>query len=136
MSENQQPTQETTQETPNELSLGVANLTTKVEGILNSWQVRVGLIASALLGLFLLWFFWSHMIAVWGMKGWAAAAGSDARPIECMIKDTNGDSYVSCTAILKEQVVPLECGASVWNKGCRVNYGAAAAPVVRQDKPR
>jgi hypothetical protein len=103
-------------------------------GLLNSWKLRTGLIAtvlvSAFLGIFILAFFWQHLVAGMGIKSWSTQAG--ATPIECMIKDTNSDGYVSCSAMLKGEVVPLECGASIFNIGCRVNYGAAAAPPTRQ----
>ena len=98
---------------------------------LQSWKFKVGLIvtgiATILIGLSLLVFFWPHIIAGKGMKDWAKRAG--ATPIECMIKDTNDDSYVSCSAMLRNEVVPLECGSSIFNMGCRVNYGASAPPV-------
>jgi hypothetical protein len=69
-------------------------------------------------------FFWAHMVAGLGMRVWSNSSG--ATPIECMMRDTNGDEYVSCSAILHDQVVPLECGSSIFNIGCRINYGAAA----------
>jgi hypothetical protein len=101
--------------------------------LLADWRLKFGLIGSGIgvvvLGLFLLLFFWHHMVAEMGMRSWASSAS--ANPIECMIKDTNNDGYVSCSAMLQGQVVPLECGSSLFNIGCRVNYGAAAAPQVR-----
>ena len=102
-------------------------------GIMSNWKIRTGIISGAvvsvLIGLFAVNFFWHHWIASFGMKSWASHAG--ASPIECMIKDTNSDGYVSCSAMLKGEVVPLECGSSLFNIGCRVNYGAAAAPPLR-----
>ncbi len=101
--------------------------------LLGDWRFKFGLIGSvigfAVLGLFVLLFFWNHTVAGMGMRSWASSA--NATPIECMIKDTNNDGYVSCSAMLQGQVVPLECGSSLFNIGCRVNYGAAAAPQVR-----
>jgi hypothetical protein len=52
-----------------------------------------------------------------------------------MIKDTNEDQYISCTALLDEQIVPLECGVSILNLGCRVNYGTAT-PSIRALKEK
>lgn len=105
----------------------------KSGGFWSQWKIRVGLIITAIvavvLGLFLLVFFWQHLVAGMGMKSWSTHAG--ANPVECMIKDTNNDGYVSCSAMLHGEVVPLECGASIFNIGCRVNYGAAAAPPLR-----
>lgn len=105
----------------------------KLQTFFGDWRLRVGLIGAAIaaagVGLFLLVFFWQHSIAGMGMNSWSSHAG--ATPIECMVKDTNDDGYVSCSAMLKGEVVPLECGASLFNIGCRVNYGAAAAPPVR-----
>jgi hypothetical protein len=110
----------------------------KVTNALGSWKVKAGLLASAALaiavGIFLLTFFWSHIIAGMGMKSWSSRA--DAQPIECMIKDSNSDGYVSCTAMLKGEVVPLECGSSIFNLGCRVNYGSAASPPRKQSAPQ
>ncbi len=109
-----------------------ANLMEKLTEMLKSWQFKVGIVLSVLLAGFFITFFWQHFVAVWGMKKWSARA--DAQPIECMIKDTNNDQYVSCSAMLKDQVVPLECGSSIFNIGCRINYGAAASPNARQVK--
>ncbi|MEQ9551242.1 MAG: hypothetical protein RIM23_16720 [Coleofasciculus sp. G3-WIS-01] len=106
---------------------------TKSGNFLQNWKFKAGLISTAVvsifLGLFLLVFFWHHIVAGMGMSSWSSRAG--AEPIECMMKDTNDDGYVSCSAMLKGEVVPLECGVSVFNIGCRVNYGAAAAPTLR-----
>ncbi|MDB9520273.1 hypothetical protein PN466_25335 [Roseofilum reptotaenium CS-1145] len=99
-------------------------LQTKVSNILASWQLKVGLVGAVLVTIALTVFFWQHEVAALGMRLWSRQAG--ATPIECMVKDTNGDQYVSCSAILNDQVVPLECGASIFNVGCRINYGAAA----------
>ncbi|MFB2896540.1 hypothetical protein ACE1CI_26810 [Aerosakkonemataceae cyanobacterium BLCC-F50] len=105
----------------------------KVSGFFNNWKVKAGIIGTILaifaIGIFTLNFFWAHIIASMGMRDWSKHA--NAQPIECMIKDTNSDGYVSCSAMLRGEVVPLECGSSVFNLGCRVNYGAAAAPPVR-----
>lgn len=109
------------------------NAKTNIGNFLNSWKVRAGLGISALVGIFIFVFFWQHTIAVIGMKSWAARSG--AKPIECMIRDTNDDKYVSCSALLEQQVVPLECGASILNLGCRVNYGAAT-PNLRLIQPQ
>lgn len=109
-----------------------ANLMEKLTEILKSWQFKVGIVLSVLFAGLFVWFFWQHFVAVQGMKAWSARAG--AEPIECMIKDTNNDQYVSCSAMLKDQVVPLECGSSIFNIGCRINYGSAASPNTRQIK--
>ncbi|MBD2184592.1 hypothetical protein H6S82_16150 [Planktothrix sp. FACHB-1355] len=105
----------------------------KVGEFMSNWKIKAGLIGTALIsliiGVFVFNFFWSHIVAGMGMKDWSKRAG--AAPIECMIKDTNDDGYVSCSAMLRGEVVPLECGSSIFNIGCRVNYGAAAAPQVR-----
>lgn len=67
-----------------------------------------------------------------GLKGWANHA--QAQAIDCMIQDTNDDQYISCTAKLDNQIVPLECGTSLFNMGCRVNYGNASPSVKIQQK--
>ena len=107
------------------------NLAANFKNYFSSWKIRAGLIGTALVaifvGFFLLNFFWAHIVAGMGMKSWSERA--DAAPIECMIEDTNSDGYVSCSAMLRGEVVPLECGSSIFNIGCRVTYGAAAPPV-------
>ncbi len=134
MSENQEnkPPEATNPENTNPITFLSANLVERLTAILKSWQFKVGIVLSVLLAGFFIIFFWQHFVAVWGMKKWSARAG--AQPIECMIKDTNNDQYISCSAMLKDQVVPLECGSSIFNIGCRINYGAAASPNIRQTK--
>lgn len=121
------------EEKTNEVTPVPAQSNAQESNFLQNWKIKVGLIASGVIavvvGLFLLMFFWQHIIAGKGMNAWSKRAG--AQPIECMIKDTNNDGYVSCSAMLEGEVVPLECGSSIFNIGCRVNYGAAAAPVLR-----
>ncbi len=95
--------------------------------LLSSWTVRITLLVIFLLGVGICAFFYQHWVAEFGMKIWTKSSG--AKPIECVLKDTNNDNYVSCSALLGEQVVPLECSASLFNLGCRVNYGAAAPNV-------
>lgn len=94
------------------------SLMATVNRFLRSWKVRLAGIAIALLSIVLTIFFWEFIVAETGMKTWATDAG--AKPIDCVLKDTNGNGYVNCTALLQEQVVPLECGSSLWNLGCRV----------------
>jgi hypothetical protein len=101
---------------------------TKLKAIISSWQVKLGLVITVLISIFIVVFFWQHIVAVWGMKQWSARSG--AIPIECMVKDTNDDQYISCSAIRDEQIIPLECGTNILNIGCRVNYGTAASPPV------
>ncbi len=134
MSENQETkTPEAIEpENTNLVTSSWTNLSNKLKEILKSWQLKVGIVVSILLAVFLVSFFWQHFVARLGMKAWSAQAG--AVPIECMIKDSNDDQYVSCSAMLNEQVVPLECGSSIFNIGCRVNYGSAASPNTRQIK--
>ncbi len=104
---------------------------TQLGAFFSSWKFKLGVVLTSLVMFFLLVFFWSHLMAVTGMKLWASSA--KAKPIECMIKDTNSDEYISCTALLDGQVVPLECGTSILNLGCRVNYGTAS-PSIRSLK--
>lgn len=105
----------------------------KIGDILSSWQVKVGLVVSVVLVVGLSWFYWQHFVATMGLKQWSSESG--AEPISCMVRDTNDDQYVSCSAKIDAQIVPLECGASILNIGCRVNYGAAAPPSARRPKP-
>ena len=97
------PTPETT--TESSIS-GVENVKNSLVNVLNSWKLKVGLAVAVLFAVLLFAFYWQHMIAVVGMKSWSARSG--AQPIECMVRDTNNDQYVSCSALLDQQIVPLE----------------------------
>lgn len=92
--------------------------------ILSNWTVRIILLGIVLLSVGIFAFFYQHFVAEMGMKMWANSF-DHARPGKCVFKDTNNDTYISCTALLDEQVVPLECSASLLNLGCRVTYGSA-----------
>ena len=95
---------------------------------------RFKVIIGAIALLFLSWtiFFWKHIIAMESLKGWALNAQADA--IDCMMQDSNNDKYISCSAKLDNQIVPLECGTSLFNMGCRVNYGSASPSVKLPEK--
>lgn len=95
--------------------------------ILSNWIVRISLVGIVVLGVGIFAFFYQHFVAEMGMKMWTKSSG--ARPIECVLKDTNNDNYISCSALLGDQVVPLECSSSLFNLGCRVNYGSAVPNV-------
>jgi hypothetical protein len=95
--------------------------------ILSNWTVRISLLGIVVLAVGIFAFFYQHFVAEMGMKMWTKSSG--ARPIECVLKDTNNDNYVSCSALLGDQVVPLECSSSLLNLGCRVNYGSAVPNV-------
>ncbi len=128
------PIPETTPQTTTQSSISaVDNLKNTLGNFLNSWKLKAGVAVAVVLGVFLLTFYWQHIIAVVGMKSWSARSG--AKAIECMVRDTNDDQYVSCSALLDQQIVPLECSASLFNIGCRVNYGTAA-PNLRLMSPR
>ncbi|NJK66166.1 MAG: hypothetical protein HC789_04375 [Microcoleus sp. CSU_2_2] len=111
---------------------GVENVKNSLGNFLSSWKLKAGLAVAALFAFLLFAFYWQHIIAVVGMKSWSARSG--AKPIECMVRDTNDDQYVSCSSLLDQQIVPLECSASLFNIGCRVNYGTAA-PNLRRMNP-
>jgi hypothetical protein len=129
----QTPTNSPIPETTTESSIsGIEKLKNTLGNILGSWKLKVGLVVVPILGVLLFTFYWQHIIAVVGMKSWSARSG--AKPIECMVRDTNDDQYVSCSSLLDQQIVPLECSASLFNIGCRVNYGTAA-PNLRRMNP-
>ncbi len=96
---------------------------------LSKRNIYTAIILIVLTGILLLIFFWQHLIAVTGLKMWSSHAGG--KPIDCMIRDTNDDGYISCTATVNDQIVPLECGVSIFNIGCRVNYGSASPRVLK-----
>jgi hypothetical protein len=96
-------------------------------------NIYIGIILVLLTVILILVFFWQHLVAVTGLKMWSSHAGG--KPIDCMMRDTNDDQYISCTAMVNEQIVPLECGVSIFNIGCRVNYGTAS-PQPLKPKPK
>ncbi|MGL5080172.1 MAG: hypothetical protein ACRC8A_01665 [Microcoleaceae cyanobacterium] len=110
----------------------VADIKSGVGSFLNSWKLKLGLVVAAIAGMALLSYLWPHIIATQGLKGWAKQ--SEAKPLTCMMQDTNDDGYVSCSAILDEQIVSLQCSSSLLNMGCRVNYGSVAPPAIKIKK--
>ncbi|MGC9527144.1 MAG: hypothetical protein ACP5D7_16555 [Limnospira sp.] len=118
-------------ETPQKSAPQGMGIRERVFKLLGSWKLRFGAVGILIIIVGLIGFFWAHMVAGLGMRVWSNSSG--ATPIECMMRDTNGDEYVSCSAILNEQVVPLECGSSIFNIGCRINYGAAAPGIRKRD---
>jgi hypothetical protein len=99
----------------------------KLQIFFASWRFKLVAVISVLIMTLLLVFYWQHLIAVMGMNMWVNHA--NAKAIDCMVRDTNDDEYISCTAMIDDQVVPLECGTSIFNIGCRVNYGSASPSV-------
>jgi len=108
------------------------SLITRINKFISSWKFKLTAIFVSIFGVLLIIFFWKHIIAMQSLKGWANHA--QAQAIDCMIQDTNDDQYISCTAKLDNQIVPLECGTSLFNMGCRVNYGNATPSVKIQQK--
>ncbi len=104
----------------------------KIKNFFSSWKFKLILIFSLIITVLSIIFFWQHIIAMQSLKGWAKHAEAEA--IDCMIQDTNDDRYISCTAKVDNQIVPLECGTSLLNMGCRVNYGNASPSVKSQEK--
>lgn len=100
------------------------NFFDKLQIFFASWRFKLVAVISVLIMSLLLIFYWQHLIAVLGMRIWVNHA--QARAIDCMVRDTNEDEYISCTAMINDQIVPLECGTSILNIGCRVNYGSAS----------
>jgi hypothetical protein len=92
-----------------------------VGGFLNSWKFKLGLVLAGIIavgvGLFI--FYYPHTIAMMGLRTWSSESGAEA--IDCMMRDTDDNGYVSCSAKMEQKVFPLECGASIFNTGCRVS---------------
>lgn len=128
MSENQ-PETTNTDVSPQPTPELATELRTKILAFFTSWKVIFGLIGVAIITVGVIVFFWPHWVAVAGMNNWAQRA--QAQPIECVLQDTNDDRYISCSAMLDGQVVPLECSSSIFNLGCRVRYGSSAPPLRR-----
>lgn len=103
------------------------NFVDKFKVFFTSWRFKLVAVISVLIMSLLFIFYWQHLIAVMGMRIWVNHA--QARAIDCMVRDTNEDEYISCTAMMSDQIVPLECGTSILNIGCRVNYGSASPSV-------
>jgi hypothetical protein len=55
--------------------------------------------------------------------GWAASVGIQPTGINCLDRDSDGDSYVSCTLVVKSdkgtEIIPLECHYFPYDVGCR-----------------
>lgn len=112
-------------DTPNSMTTSILDSIKGFIGkILSNWIVRISLVGIVVLGIGIFAFFYQHFVAEMGMKMWTKSF-DHAKPGKCVFKDTNNDTYISCTALLDEQVVPLECSASLFNLGCRVTYGSA-----------
>jgi hypothetical protein len=113
----------------NPINLETANdsFVVKIKKFISHWKFKLSVVLISLVGILFIIFFWQHIIAVQGLRGWAKHA--QAEVIDCMTQDTNGDQYISCTAKIDTQIVPLECGTSLLNMGCRVNYGNASPTI-------
>lgn len=105
---------------------------TKIKTFFGSWKFKLIVALIVVVAIAYTVLFWQHIIAMQSLKGWAKQA--EAQAIDCMIQDTNDDNYISCTAKLDSQIVPLECGTSILNMGCRVNYGNASPSVKLRQK--
>lgn len=106
---------------------------TQIRDFIGSWKFKTFLLLLGIFTVGVIYFLSSltHQMAVKGMKMWASHA--KATPVDCVFRDTNNDGYISCTAMVKDQVLPLECGTSPFNVGCRVNYGGVSS-IVSQTK--
>ena len=105
---------------------------TVFDRISDYWQFFVAIIIVFIFAMGVLFYFWPNFLAEQGMNTWVSKVPSgEAEAVKCMMRDTNNDGYISCTALLNNQVVPLECGVSVFNIGCRVTYGSAAPQIQR-----
>ncbi|MFB2838647.1 hypothetical protein [Floridanema evergladense] len=93
-------------------------------GFLNNWKLKAGIIGTLLaifaIGIFTLNFYWVNMVSTMGLNKWSKLA--NAQPIECMMRDTDNNGYVSCSAknLETKAEIRLECGASIFNIGCRL----------------
>lgn len=105
---------------------------TVFDRISDYWQFLVAIIIVFIFAMGVLFYFWPNFLAVQGMNTWVSKVPTgDAQPVKCMMRDTNSDGYISCTVLLNNDVVPLECGVSVFNIGCRVTYGSVAPRLQR-----
>ena len=91
--------------------------------MIKNWKLLLGLLISLLLATIFFWFYAQHFVAVRSMNTWAKDVQGE--PVNCVFRDTDGNGYISCTAKVNEQLVPLECGTNIFNMGCRVNYGGS-----------
>lgn len=93
-------------------------------GLLSNWKLKAGIIGTILaifaIGIFTLSFYWVNIVASTGLNNWSKLA--NAQPISCMMRDTDKNGYVSCTAkdLETKADLRLECGSSIFNIGCRL----------------
>ncbi|XWK88750.1 MAG: hypothetical protein U7127_01415 [Phormidium sp.] len=92
-------------------------------GFLNNWKLKAGIIGTVLVifavAIFTLNFYWVNIVATKGLKDWSKHA--NVQPIECMMRDTDNNGYVSCSAKDNDgKPIALECGSNIFNIGCRV----------------
>ncbi|MFB2876750.1 hypothetical protein [Floridanema aerugineum] len=95
----------------------------KVNGFFSNWKVKAGIIGTIVaifaIGIFTLNFYWVNIVATKGLKDWSKHA--NIQPIECMMRDTDNNGYVSCSAKDNDgKPIALECGSNIFNIGCRV----------------
>lgn len=103
---------------------------TILDKISDYWHFLVVIVIVFIFAMGILFYFWPNFLAEQGMNTWVSKVPSgEAKAVKCMMRDTNNDGYISCTALLNKQVIPLECGVSVFNIGCRVTYGSATPQV-------
>ncbi len=97
------------------------DLSDQVGGFLKSWKFKLGVVLAGIIaigvGIFI--FYYPYWIAMTGLTRWSEESGSQA--IDCMMRDTDNNKYISCSARIDQKVFPLECGASLFNIGCRVS---------------
>ncbi|MFB2934995.1 hypothetical protein ACE1B6_06925 [Aerosakkonemataceae cyanobacterium BLCC-F154] len=92
-------------------------------GLFSNWKLKAGIIGTILaifaIGIFTIGFYWVNIVATMGLNNWSRRA--NAQPIECMMRDTDNNGYVSCSAKESDgKPIALECGSSIFNIGCRV----------------
>lgn len=89
-------------------------------GFLNSWKFKLGLVVAGIVAIAIavaaFWF--PYWVSMQGLNRWVAESGAEA--IDCMMRDTDNNGYISCSAKIDQKVFPLECGADIFNIGCRV----------------
>ncbi len=95
----------------------------KKTSLLFNWKLLLvfGVLVFSLILLTLFWLYGEHFVAVQSMNTWTNDVNGES--VNCVFKDTDSNGYISCTAMVNKQLVPLECGTNIFNLGCRVsNY--------------
>ena len=96
-----------------------------VEKLISGWKWKLPVLVVLICTSIFFFFYGQHFMAVKSMNAWANDVSG--KPVNCVFRDTDSNGYISCTAMVNEKLVPLECGTNIFNLGCRVNYSGGVS---------